>query len=138
MTLKSKLIILVCVYAAGYLTALKLRPAPAEVAHNTDASVKGTKKTKKTFDPATGKLLAEETSETLDALLKEKFKAKVPPPAPAPDNVIITLNTKAHAAVLFNPYSVLPILPAPLWIGYAKDVRTGEDIFTLGYSKRFF
>lgn len=138
MTLKSKLIILVCVYLAGYMTALKLRPAPLDISHNTEDKIKEIKTTKKTFDPDTGNLVAEETSETLDALLKEKFKAKVPPPAPAPDNVIITLNTKAHAAVLFNPYSILPILPAPLWIGYAKDIRTGEDIYTLGYSKRLF
>lgn len=138
MTLKTKIIILICVYAAGYTTALKLRPAPLEVSHNTEDAVKASKSTKKTFDPSTGKLLAEETSETIDALLKEKFKAKVPPPAPPADNLIITLNNKMHAGVLFNPSSLLPLLPSATWVGYAKDVRTGEDIYTLGYSKRLF
>lgn len=150
--LKNKLLILICVYLAGFGTARYLqKPLPpatssheTEVAKDLEQGRKDTKTTKVTFNCDSGKPSSIETTQTVEDFLNERTKAKeavkvsVPQAAPLPDNFLATGDSTLRFTALVNPYSVLPILPKELWVGYAKDVRTGEDIGVVGYSKRLF
>lgn len=138
MTLKSKIIILLSVYALGYSTALKLRPAPLELTQSNTQEVRAKKAVrKKTYAP-TGKLVSEEESiEDLDIFVGEKLKAIAPPQAIYKrDAVIIDLDSTLRAGILIKPYAILPLpmIPKDLYLGYVKDMRTGEDIYRAAYT----
>lgn len=130
MNLKVKLAILLCVYLAGYGTALKMQPPapPATVAAAKSEEAKAVKKVKKTFNP-NGTLASEETTDIEDHILKSSLSASAPQ-KPA-DNLLFDLGTDLKASVMFNP------LPH-VWAGYAKSLRNGEDVYKLGYSTRIF
>jgi hypothetical protein len=138
MSLKSKIIILVCVYLAGYVTALKLKPEPppkAEIAkESTQKSV--AKKVTKKYDPKTG-ALESETSEELEQFLNNRLTAKVPVKTVYKhDALIVDIDSSLRVGALVKPYALLPlpIIPKDLYIGYAKDLRTGEDIYRAAYT----
>lgn len=140
MTLKSKIIILICVYLAGYVTALKLtpKPAPLEISQNNTQKAVAKKTTKKKTYAPSGQLASEEeTTEDLDLFVNNKLTAKVPAQTIYKrDAVIADLDSTLRAGVLIKPYALLPlpIIPQNLYTGYAKDIRTGEDIYRLAYT----
>jgi hypothetical protein len=137
MSAKTKIIILICVYLAGYFTALKVKPEPPPPLEivNDDTQKATAKKVTKKYAPSGS--LESETSEELSLFLSKKLSAKVPPQIIYKrDAVTIDADSSVRVGVFVRPYTLLPVkyVPENLHIGYAKDLRTGEDIYRAAYT----
>jgi hypothetical protein len=127
------LIVLLCGYGAGYYAALKAQkpqaPASTSAATTTEVEV-----IKEVFSCPNGTLSSREIIKQSDT---SKSEAKAAPVLVKPDNLLFTAGSNLTVGVMYD-LPELPFVPAHTWVGYDKSLRTGEDIYKIGYSTRIF
>jgi hypothetical protein len=127
-------IILVCVYAGGYFTAVKRLTKPQAPASHTETASATVEVIKEVFNCPNGALSSRESVKKIDTNINTVI---APPIIVKPDNLLFSASNKLHFEVMVN-ISELPLVPPHTWVGYAKDLRTSEDIYKIGYSTRIF
>jgi len=134
-----KLLILVCVYLAGYGTALSIKK-PVKPLESSSASHKideDTEIVKETFSCPNGALSSREVAKSKKKEASVTASAQTPAPQTIPDNLIFTAGTNLNIGVLLD-ISDLPLIPRGTWVGYERGLKNDENVYKLGYSTRIF